>query len=76
MTKHMNDVWNCCSNLVSEKLTERKQGAAKLELLLKESDVVQTIDERSQHKSRSREQELTWDYLVDQVKRYVDLEIR
>ena len=72
----MNEVWNSCANLVSEKLTERKKGAEKLELLLRDADVVQVIDERSSRKSKSREQSITWDYLVDQLRRYTDIEIR
>ena len=76
MSKHMNEVWNSCANLVSEKLTERKKGAEKLELLLRDADVVQVIDERSSRKSKSREQSITWDYLVDQLRRYTDIEIR
>ena len=76
MTKFLNDLWNCCSNLGSEKLTERKQGASKLELLLKDNEVILLLDEKSSRKLRSRDENLSWDHLVDQVKRYVEIEIR
>ncbi|XP_065669349.1 serine-protein kinase ATM isoform X6 [Hydra vulgaris] len=66
------DLSRICLGLISEKQTERKQSANKLEVFLKEKETILLLDDTSTRKTRT---DITWDLLVQRVAKYNLIEI-
>ncbi|KAK6170767.1 hypothetical protein SNE40_019079 [Patella caerulea] len=72
---YLSDVHSCCRALDSDKVTERKRNAEKLQNLLNKSSVIQTLDKNSDDRhSKSSGRLLTWDCIFKAVILYVRIE--
>ncbi|XP_035828475.1 serine-protein kinase ATM isoform X2 [Aplysia californica] len=69
----LSDVYSCLRALDASKVTERKNNAAKLQNLLSNSSVVETLDDNSDNHSPGSKT-LTWNVVLKGVMKYVDLE--